>query len=35
MLDRYLELLGRSMAKGEGDLDNSGVFLEIERSKPA
>jgi len=35
MLERYLELLGRSMDKGEGDLDNSAVFLEIERSKPA
>ncbi len=35
MLERYLELLNRSMANGEGDLDNSGVFLEIERSKPS
>jgi len=32
MAQRYLEVVGRSLAAGEGDLDNSAVLLEIERT---
>lgn len=32
MAQRYLEILGRSLDRGEGDLDNSAVLLEIERT---
>lgn len=32
MADRYMEILERSLAAGEGDLDNSGAMLEIERT---
>jgi len=32
MAQRYLEVVGRSLAAGEGDLDNSAVMLEIERT---
>jgi len=33
MTERYLEVVGRSLAAGEGELDNSAVMLEIERTK--
>jgi 3-hydroxyisobutyrate dehydrogenase-like beta-hydroxyacid dehydrogenase len=33
MAQRYLEVVGRSIAAGEGDLDNSAVLLEIERTR--
>ena len=32
MAQRYLEIVGRSLAAGEGELDNSAVLLEIERT---
>lgn len=34
MAQRYLEVVGRSLAAGEGELDNSAVLLEIERTAP-
>lgn len=34
MMERYLEVVSRSLAAGEGQLDNSAVMLEIERSRP-
>ena len=33
MADRYLEVIRRSLAAGEGELDNSALFLEIERTQ--
>jgi len=33
MADRYLEVIRRSLAAGEGELDNSALFLEIERTE--
>jgi 3-hydroxyisobutyrate dehydrogenase-like beta-hydroxyacid dehydrogenase len=33
MAERYLEVIRRSLAAGEGDLDNSALFLEIERTQ--
>ena len=35
MAQRYLEVVGRSLAAGEGELDNSAVLLEIERTPAA
>lgn len=34
MAQRYLEVVGASLAAGEGDLDNSAVLLQIERTPP-